>query len=532
MKKFIFAALAFAAAAAVVLSGCDFIEKVFGHRHEMTYVAAKDATCTEEGNVAYYHCEICGGNFADEYGVDQYTDVSLRALGHDMEYVDALASTCTQQGHESYYMCTRCGGMFDDEDGERSLTEEEVVRELAAHEYDPAVWQHDSLSHWNECTVCRGHINAAAHTYGEDNICTVCGYEKNALDPVQGNEADITSADLSIHFIELGNKYTGDCTLIKAGDTEVLIDAGSRQSSATTIKEYVNKYCTDGVLEYVIATHADQDHIAGLVGTSSKGVYNGILYSYEIGTIIKFDRSDKEEVTEAGNSTLYGKFLTAVSDAKANGTAVYTGLQCYNNEDGAQRTYYLDDEQTISINILYNYYYDHSSPDENNYSVCMLLTQQLENGEKNYLFTGDLEEKGEEYLVQYNQLPEVELFKAGHHGSPTSSNEALLSVIKPKNIVVCCCCGSDEYTDTNANQFPSQAFIDRAGRYTENIYCTTIVSDNKDGFESMNGNVVFYYGKAELEDKPSLKLWCSNNSVKLKDTAWFAVNRTWPQAVA
>lgn len=76
------------------------------------------------------------------------------------------------------------------------------------------------------------------------------------------SSSDIVTDELSIHFLMLGNKYSGDCTLIKAGDTEILIDAGSRQSSASTIVEYVNNYCTDGILEYVIATHADQDHIA------------------------------------------------------------------------------------------------------------------------------------------------------------------------------------------------------------------------------------------------------------------------------
>ena len=32
------------------------------------------------------------------------------------------------------------------------------------------------------------------------------------------------SGNLSFHFMELGNKYTGDCTYIKAGDIDILID--------------------------------------------------------------------------------------------------------------------------------------------------------------------------------------------------------------------------------------------------------------------------------------------------------------------
>ena len=52
----------------------------------------------------------------------------------------------------------------------------------------------------------------------------------------------ITYKELQFHFIELGNEYTGDCTYIKAGELDILIDAGSRKSSATAIKEYVDKY--------------------------------------------------------------------------------------------------------------------------------------------------------------------------------------------------------------------------------------------------------------------------------------------------
>lgn len=377
------------------------------------------------------------------------------------------------------------------------------------------------------CSVCgeRDEVTIPAtgnHTYDGD-ICTVCGYDKSS--PI-GTADGVTSSELSIHFISFDSDAAGDSTLIKYGNTEILIDAGPDQKGATTIKNYVDKYCTDGKLEYVIATHADQDHIAGLVGTSSNSAYNGILYSYEIGTIIRFDKTNKEETTESGNDTLYKKFLNAVDYAVGNGTTVYTASQCWYGSDGAQKTYYLDSEETVSINILYNYYYEHTSSDENNYSVCMLLTQETSSGESNnYLFTGDLEKEGEEYLVKNNTLPEVELFKAGHHGSPTSSNTCLLSVIKPKYVAVCCCAGTDEYSKIAENQFPSQDFIDRVAPYTDSVFVTNVVSDNTDGYEAMNGNIIFY-----TEASGKLKYYCTNNTTKLKDTEWFKANRTCPKA--
>lgn len=166
------------------------------------------------------------------------------------------------------------------------------------------------------------------------------------------SSSDIVTDELSIHFLMLGNKYSGDCTLIKAGDTEILIDAGSRQSSASTIVEYVNNYCTDGILEYVIATHADQDHIAGFVGNKNGGDYTGILYEYQVGTLIEFARTDKSLTTAAGNPTLYANYRTAVAYAESKGTAVYTALECWNGTNGAQRSYEISDG--ITMNILYN----------------------------------------------------------------------------------------------------------------------------------------------------------------------------------
>lgn len=344
---------------------------------------------------------------------------------------------------------------------------------------------------------------------------------------VSGSLEEISDAKFSIHFLELGNKYAGDSTLIKCGDVEVLIDAGSRKGSASTLKEYIDKYCTDGILEYVIVTHAHQDHIAGFVGNKSGAKYSGILYSYKIGTIIEFGGHNT-------TSDIYNNYCTAVSYAVANGATKYTATQCWYQNDGAKKQYFLDSEKTLSMNILYNYYYEHATSDENDYSVCMLLKNVVGDKTYNYLFTGDLEEEGEKYLVQNNNLPEVELFKGGHHGSYTATTEALLSVIKPKAVAVCCCAGSPEYTTNSANTFPSQAFVSRVAKYTDKIYVTSLATDVPETVEgviqgeswnytSMNGNIVFYYSN-------KWKLYCTNNDTILKETDWFKANRVWPTA--
>ncbi len=329
---------------------------------------------------------------------------------------------------------------------------------------------------------------------------------------------EIKGNDLSIHFLELGNGNTGDCTLIKVGDTEVLIDAGSRKGSAETIKGYVDTYCTDGVLEYVVATHAHQDHIAAFVGNKVSGNYTGIFYQYEIGTLIQFSQS---EVTSA----LYEDYQVAVQSLESKGTNVYTALECWqggDNTDGARKKFVLDEEKNITLNVLYQKYYEEDASDENEYSVCTLLSEGTEN---HYLFTGDLGEHGEKSLIENNDLPKVRLFKAGHHGSYTANSKALMAVIQPEVVCVCCCCGSDEYRASDANLFPSQTFTDNVAPYTDKIYVTTIAikdeNDEEIGYESMNGTIVV------LPKDGELKVRCSNNATKFKDSAWFAQYRTW-----
>ena len=319
----------------------------------------------------------------------------------------------------------------------------------------------------------------------------------------------LTDEELQFHFIELGNKYSGDCTLVKVGNTEVLIDAGSRKNSAKSIVPYIKNYCTDGILEYVVATHAHEDHIAGFVGLAD---YDGVFESFICETIIDYPLSESTSKIRSDYESL--------RDAEvATGAKHYTALECWNNANGAKRSYTLADG--ISMNILYQKYYEQDASTENNYSVCLLFKQ----GANDYLFTGDLEESGEKSLVETreNNLSACRLYKAGHHGSKTSSSSELLAMITPEIVCVSCCCGSDEYTDVNENQFPTQAFIDRVSVYTTLVYVTTIVSNNQNGFESMNGNIVVGSKKGNITVK------CSNNDTLLKDTAWFKANRITPK---
>ena len=315
------------------------------------------------------------------------------------------------------------------------------------------------------------------------------------------------SGDLEINFIELGNKYTGDCTYINAGGTDILIDAGSKTSSVATIDKFLKENVRDGIIEYVIVTHAHEDHYAGFATNENA---DSLFDLYKCEVIIDFSQitSTKSE------QKMYKNYIRERDEEIASGATHYTAADCI--KEGKDT---FDLGSGIELEILDSYFYYNVGSTENDHSVCCMINQ----GDRHFLFTGDMEKEGEEKLVEMNELPEVTLYKAGHHGSKTSSNEVLLEVIKPEIVCVCCCCGSDEYDARPENTFPTQAFINRIAPYTDRVYVTTYCPDfYNDKFESMNGDIKVISGSGEV------RVECSVSDTLLKDTAWFKKSRECP----
>lgn len=78
--------------------------------HSMTYVPEKAASCTEDGNKAYYECSGCGKYFDDQDGKNElnYSDIVIEAYGHDLDTpVNTVPANCTEDGYEEY-VCSRC----------------------------------------------------------------------------------------------------------------------------------------------------------------------------------------------------------------------------------------------------------------------------------------------------------------------------------------------------------------------------------------------------------------------------------------
>lgn len=100
--------------------------------------------------------------------------------------------------------------------------------------------------------------------------------------------------------------------------------------------------------------------------------------------------------------------------------------------------------------------------DKNDNAACVSVLYSA--GEYDMLVTGDLDVGAEYALLEREDLPTVELYVAGHHGSARSSSEALLETIRPETVFVS--------VGRNAYNLPSEEALNRIRAVGAQIYRT------------------------------------------------------------
>ncbi len=132
----------------------ESVIEALGHDYKTTTTTA---TCTKAGETVK-KCSRCGD--------EQKT--TTPALGHNYK-VTTTTATCTTAG-KKVEKCTRCGD-----------TKETTIAALGHKE----CIVFNSEYHWTECERCDKELGKKeAHKFNDKNVCTVCGYKKSAVDPV------------------------------------------------------------------------------------------------------------------------------------------------------------------------------------------------------------------------------------------------------------------------------------------------------------------------------------------------------------
>jgi competence protein ComEC len=198
--------------------------------------------------------------------------------------------------------------------------------------------------------------------------------------------------DLQVHFMDVGQ---ADAILIDYNQYEVLIDAG-RENNGAAVVDYLKKY-VDGNLDLLIASHADADHIGGMAE---------VIKSCQVNKII-----DSGQVKD---TAVYKKYM-AVAEDEPNCELIYDDDMIIDMGNG------------VCLKIIET---GDNHSETNNNSVVALLSYD---GVK-VLFTGDMEADTEK--ANLKKFSDIDVLKAGHHGSASSSCKEFMQVIKPEYVVV------------------------------------------------------------------------------------------------
>ena len=196
-----------------------------------------------------------------------------------------------------------------------------------------------------------------------------------------------------IVFIDCGQ---ADSILIDSPDGAVLVDAGE-SSKATEIIEVLEDRSID-TIDILIGTHAHADHIGGM---------KTIVENYNIDTII---------MSPTGHSSkTYEKLLLAIKDKEK-----YIDIAEVGN------VYELGSLKIEIVGPVKDY------EDLNDSSVQVIASY----GYTDILLTGDAELEAEMASIPY--IRDVDIMKAGHHGSSTSNCASLMNVADPEVFIISC----------------------------------------------------------------------------------------------
>ncbi len=237
--------------------------------HTLTYTEAKAATCTEEGNSAYYYCTDCGKYFSDAAATTeiQLSSTVIPALGHDYEttftwtatddgYTVAATRACKNDSSDTETVtatvtsvktdatCTEKGSIvYTATAAFASVTETDtktITLAALGHSYSEE-WSYDESYHWHAAT-CE-HTDEvsekAGHSYVQnsngDYVCSVCGQQcSNAIAnsfitasgsklAVGANYIVLDNSDSSLTSVTFTATASGTYTLSLSSDSKALI---------------------------------------------------------------------------------------------------------------------------------------------------------------------------------------------------------------------------------------------------------------------------------------------------------------------
>ena len=291
---------------------------------------------------------------------------------------------------------------------------------------------------------------------------------------------------LEIHHIDAGE---GVSTLIVSPTgRSLLIDAGEADwdspRGAEVIGAYVRAVLGCAYLDYVLITHFHLDH----VGAPGKGGLWHLVFEQGFGVGRLLHRDLHRNVgTRGATLEAWQVFLRSEEARALNPMVAVVGSGQVELDGVAVAIAAVDGDGVLRPGDLSG---DSSPPDENDYSIALLLRM----GRLDYFTAGDL--SGDTLTASqggysYHDLEthaaalvkDVDVYRVSHHGSSHASNATLLAQLAPRVSIV-------QVADGNAYGHPSQATLDRLAARSA-VYLTQRGEPHTDlGLGKVVGHVV------------------------------------------
>ena len=229
------------------------------------------------------------------------------------------------------------------------------------------------------------------------------------------------STNVTIKFIDVGQ---GEAILIALPEKTMLIDAGPT-GSAPKIAQVLQELGRNKI-DYLVATHPDEDHIGGMAD---------VISSTQIGTIYAPNKTN--------NTATYRKFLTAIQNNNLQITLAEAGT-------------IIDQTDSYKLEILWPKK-DANFPETNDYSIIIKLTV----GNKTFLFTGDAPTNA----ILNSNPGHIDVLKVSHHGSRTGTTEVLIHKLSPTYAVL-------SYALDNSYGHPMQSVLNALRKHSVEVWGT------------------------------------------------------------
>lgn len=247
---------------------------------------------------------ISDGRKTDPNGYNIVLKPGKMSCEHDLTATIAKAPTCSEPGNIAYWHCNKCNKYFSDAEAKYEVLLNNTILNATGHTYADN-WSHDENAHWRiaTCEHSSEVTDYATHTY-VDQQCSICGISETLYQKFTVKFVDFDNSVIDIQSVGYGCDATKPSDPIRKNYAFIGWDATfTNVVSDLTIKaQYVRQYtvtfvdydgtviATDVVNSGDAATAPATPNREGYTFTSWNQSYNNVLSDLEIMAVYKINR--------------------------------------------------------------------------------------------------------------------------------------------------------------------------------------------------------------------------------------------------